>query len=261
MRNIFYFVDIEATGLDLKNDRIIQLAFLKIIDSKIEVFNDLCYTDIEMNDTVVSIHNITNNMLKDKYWPYETDSFIELENGNLESNYFVSHGNKLDIKMLENEDLNIVMKCIDTDKCSRHIFKDEVSYKLEDLVIKYNLSAKAEKLANDIGLSNVNAHDALSDALWHYLLYELLLSKVNGDINSLITMTSTPLVLKKVLFGKYKNKSFEEVFKKDPLDFVWMYANISKDWIDLEYTLLYWLRKNKYLLNKAKQEREKAILF
>ena len=43
MENILYFVDVEATGLDLVDDRIVQLAFLKVKDSEIEVFNDLCY--------------------------------------------------------------------------------------------------------------------------------------------------------------------------------------------------------------------------
>ena len=86
---IYYFVDVESTGADLKNDRIIQLAFLKEKDGELTVFNDLCYTDIEMNDTVIAIHHITNAMLEDKYWPYETDAFIELEKGNVEDNFFV----------------------------------------------------------------------------------------------------------------------------------------------------------------------------
>ena len=49
MADTLYFVDIEATGIDLENDRIIQLAFLKIKDEQIEVFDDLCYTDIVMS--------------------------------------------------------------------------------------------------------------------------------------------------------------------------------------------------------------------
>ena len=139
-------------------------------------------------------------MLKDKFWPYETDSFIELEQANNESNYFISHGNELDIKMLENEELNLEMQCIDTDKCARHILKDTISYKLEDLVTQYNLTSKAEAVAKRIGLTNITAHDALSDALWHYILFELLLEKVDGDIDSLVKITSEPLLLEVVQF-------------------------------------------------------------
>ena len=256
MENTLYFVDVEATGLDLVDDRIIQLAFLKVNDSKVEVFNDLCYTDIQMSEAVMAVHNITNLMLKDKFWPYETDSFIELEKANNKSNYFISHGNELDIKMLENEELNLEMQCIDTDKCARHILKDTTSYKLEDLVTQYNLTSKAEAVAKRIGLTNITAHDALSDALWHYILFELLLEKVDGDIDSLVKITSEPLLLEVISFGKYKNKTFEEIFESDPLDFVWMYVNLAHDWVDLEYTLTYWLKTKEYLLTKAIKERK-----
>ena len=256
MENTLYFVDVEATGLDLVDDRIIQLAFLKVRDSKIEVFNDLCYTDIQMSEAVIAVHNISNAMLNDKYWPYETDGFIELENANNESNYFISHGNELDVKMLENEELNLVMKCVDTDKCSRHLLIEAQSYKLEDLICNYNLTSKAEEVAKKIGLTEINAHDALSDALWHYVLFEFLLDKVDGKIDTLVKITEEPLLLEIISFGKYKNKSFEEIFKKDPLDFVWMYVNLAHDWVDLEYTLTYWLKTKEYLLTKAIKERK-----
>lgn len=259
MIDTLYFVNIEATGRDLIDDRIVQLAFLKVKDNQIEVFNDLCYTDIIMSETVISIHNISNAMLEDKYWAYETDSFIELESANIESNYFISHGNELDIKMLENEELDIVMKCIDTDKCSRSILKDTSSYKLEDLITQYNLITKAQSVAKTIGLSNITAHDALSDALWHYILFELLLEKVDGDIDSLVKITSEPLLLEIISFGKYKNKTYEEVFLKDPLDFVWMYVNLAPDWIDLEYTLTHWLKTKEHFFKKAQEERKVTV--
>jgi len=136
----YYFVDVESTGVDLKNDRIIQLAFLKEKEGEIRAFNDLCYTDIEMNDTVIAIHHITNAMLEDKFWPYETDSFLELEEGNSETNFFVSHGNELDVAMLENEELELKMSCIDTDKCSRILLRDASSYTLSNLMKQYGCS-------------------------------------------------------------------------------------------------------------------------
>ena len=259
--NIFYFVDIESTGIDLKNDRIIQLALLKVKQNEITAFDDLCYTDIEMNDTVIAIHNITNAMLEDKYWPYETDGFVELEEGNLETNFFVSHGNELDVAMLNNEELDLKMRCIDTDKCSRHLLKDATSYKLYELITQYGLEVKAENIAKEIGLNDIKAHDALSDALWHYVLYNFLVKKVEGDIEMLVTLTTTPMMLEKISFGKHKNKSFEEVMLQDPLDMVWMYVNVSKDWMDLEYTLTHWLKTKEFFWKKAREERKNMVYF
>ena len=258
MTPTLYFVDVESTGVDLKNDRLIQLAFLKVQGDRIEAFNDLCYTDIEMNDTVVAIHNITNAMLEDKYWPYETDAFIELEKGNNPSNYFIAHGNELDVAMLAHEELVLKMQKIDTDKCARALLKEAGSYKLEDLIARYGLTSKAETIAKKIGIENIDAHDALSDALWHYVLFELLLEKVDGDIDALVTLTAEPMMLEKITFGKYKGKSFEEVFQKSPLDLVWMYANMAADWADLEYTLEHWLKQKEFFWSKAQEERKSA---
>lgn len=260
MTPTLYCVDVESTGVDLKNDRLIQLAFLKVQGEKIEAFNDLCYTDIEMNDTVIAVHHITNAMLEDKYWPYETDAFIELEKGNTPSNYFIAHGNELDVAMLEHEELFLEMQKIDTDKCARLLLKEANSYKLEDLIRGYKLTSKAEAIARKIGLKDIDAHDALSDALWHYILFELLLEKVGGDIDTLVTLTAEPMMLEKITFGKYKGKSFEEVAEKSPLDLVWMYANMAADWPDLEYTLTYWLKQKEFFWNKAIQERKEAEL-
>ncbi len=258
MTPTLYFVDVESTGIDLKNDRLIQLAFLKVQGDRIEAFNDLCYTDIEMNDTVVNIHHITNAMLEDKYWPYETDAFMELEKGNNPSNYFIAHGNELDVAMLEHEELTLEMQKIDTDKCSRLLLKEAQSYKLEDLISSYGLTQKAEAVAKQIGLENLDAHDALSDALWHYVLFELLLERVEGDIDALVTLTAEPMMLEKITFGKYKGKSFEEVFQKSPLDLVWMYVNMAHDWADLDYTLAHWLKQKEFFWKKAQDERKAA---
>jgi len=256
-----YFVDVESTGIDLKNDRLIQLAFLKVQGNDIEAFNDLCYTDIEMNDTVVNIHHITNAMLEDKYWPYETDAFLELEKGNKPSNYFIAHGNELDVAMLEHEELILEMQKVDTDKCARLLLKEADSYKLEDLITQYQLIKKAEAIAKQIGLKDIDAHDALSDALWHYVLFEELLERAEGGIDALVALTVEPMMLEKITFGKYKGKSFEELFEKSPLDLVWMYANMAADWPDLDYTLEHWLKQKDFFWQKAQEERKEAEQF
>ena len=254
----FYFVDMESTGVDLKNDRIIQLAFLKEQAGEITAFNDLCYTDIEMNDTVIAIHHITHAMLEDKLWPYETDAFLELEKGNVEGNFFVSHGNELDVAMLENEELELKMSCIDTDKCSRILLKEASGFTLSALMKQYCLESQAEEVAKDIGLGNLEAHDALTDAIWHYVLFKFLLTKVENSAEKLVELTSTPIMMEKVSFGKHKGKTFEEVMTKDPQDMVWMYVNVAKTWLDLDHTLTHWLKTKEYFWKQAQKERNKS---
>ncbi len=258
MMPTLYCVDVESTGVDLKNDRLIQLAFVKVSGETIEAFTDLCYTDIEMNDTVVAVHGITNAMLEDKYWPYETDSFLELEKGNQAENYFIAHGLSLDLAMLEHEELTIRMQTIDTDKCARLLLMEADSYKLGDLIHRYDLTHRAEALAHKAGIERLDAHDALTDALWHYVLLVMLLNKVDGEIDRLVALTAEPMMLEKITFGRYKGKSFEEVFEADPSVLVGMYGGIARDWDDLDHTLRHWLKQNDYFWREAQKKRAEA---
>ncbi|RLA72921.1 MAG: 3'-5' exonuclease [Epsilonproteobacteria bacterium] len=258
---VYFFVDIEATGVDLENDRIIQIALIRKEGNEITALSDLCFTDQKMSYAAMAVHHITPEMIKDGYWPYETDTFRALEKENDASNYFITHGNELDLAMLENEELEIKMKCIDTDKCSRHLLKDAENYKLQTLRYQYGLYKIEKQRAEELGIGEVRAHDALSDVLWHYLLFEFLLEKVEGDADKLVHLTQTPILLEKITFGKYKNKNltFEELFATDPGDFVWMYNHIARDWSDLEHTVEYWLKTNPRYWKEALEGRKRVM--
>ena len=256
-----YFVDVEATGIDLENDRIIQISYLKKEGDAFTVSDDLCYTDIKMGYAAMGVHHITPEMIEDKLWPYETDTFIDLENNNEPSHYFISHSNELDLAMIRNEELEIKMKLIDTDRCARHLLKDAEDYKLQTLRYQYGLYKKEKAFAQELGLGELKAHDALSDVIWHYLLFEVLLERVDNDIEKLVTLTETPVLMEKLPFGKHKDKTFEELFETDPGYFIWMYNKMGKDWEDLEYTAAHWLKKNPQLWKEAQEERKKSSWF
>ncbi|WP_201352599.1 3'-5' exonuclease [Hydrogenimonas urashimensis] len=261
MSPIVYSVDIEATGVDYRNDRIIQLAVLKVNGQEVEAWDNLCYTDIEIPPIVAEITGITNAKLEEAYWPDETDAFMALQEGNRPESVFLSHGNRLDLAMLANEGLEIVMKKVDTDKCARALLPDAPSYKLGDLIERYGLGVRAEAVAEKIGKADIEAHDALSDAIWHYALFTLLMERVDGDVEALVRLTAEPMLLEKITFGKFKGRSFEEVFTKEPGALVWMYANMTDDWEDLEYTLRHWLEKKPFFWTQAQEEKKKVTIF
>ena len=112
-----------------------------------------------------------------------------------------------------------------------------------------------------MGVETIRAHDALGDVILHYLLFELLLSRVDGDIDKLVELTDKPVLLEKVSFGKYRDKmTFEELFNENPSYLVWVYVNMNM-WSDLEYTIEHWLKKDLRLWKKAKEERKTKSLF
>ncbi len=257
------FLDVEATGCDGENDTMIQLAFLKQKNNEVESYNDLCFTDGQMSYTAMGIHHITPEMLADACSATETKSYKALEKENSELNYFITHNNSLDVAMLEKEGMVLKMKRIDTDVCARHLLKDAENYKLQTLRYQYGLYKKEDEATQKFGVDVIRAHDALGDALLHHLLFELLLEKVNGDVNALVTLTDTPVLLEKITFGKYKNKdmTFEELFQKDPIDFVWMYTHVATKWKNLENTVEHWLQKDPYYWNLAQEKRKKMAWF
>ena len=257
------FLDVEATGCDGENDKMTQLAFLKQKDDEVESYNDLCFTDGKMSYTAMGIHHITPEMLAEACMATETESYKALEKENSALNYFITHNNTLDVAMLENEGMVLKMKRIDTDVCARHLLKDAENYKLQTLRYQYGLYRKEKEAAKKFGVADIRAHDALGDALLHHLLFELLLEKVNDDVNALVTLTDTPVLLEIITFGKYKDQdmTFEELFQADPMDFVWMYTHTAIRWKDLENTVEHWLQKDPYYWKMAQEKRKKMSWF
>lgn len=257
------FLDVESSGSDVDNDKMIQLAFLKQKDDEVESYNDLCFTNGKMSYTAMGIHHITPEMVAEACIAIETESYKALEKENSELNYFITHNNTLDVAMLENEGMVLKMKRIDTDVCARHLLKDAENYKLQTLRYQYGLYRKEKEVARKFGINAIRAHDALGDALLHHLLFELLLEKVNGDVNALVTLTDTPVLLEIITFGKYKDQdmTFEELFQTDPMDFVWMYTHTATRWKDLENTVEHWLQKDPYYWKMAQEKRKKMAWF
>ena len=87
----------------------------------------------------------------------------------------------------------------------------------------------------------MNAHNALFDI---YVLKKLFfhLIDVAGDYKKLIELTSKPVLLETLMFGKHRGESFESVAKKDPSYLVWLRDNKKGEDTDLTYTIDYYLQ-------------------
>jgi hypothetical protein len=84
---------------------------------------------------------------------------------------------------------------------------------------------------------------------------------MENSAKKLLELTSTPMMLEKISFGKHKNKTFEEVMLKDPNDMVWMYVNVAKNWLDLDHTLEHWLKTKEYFWKIAQDKRSESAWF
>ena len=234
------FLDVEATGLT-EEDRLVQVAYDYEGVEREALFNPGRDMDIE----AMEVTHITNKHLKNKEKFQESDFYKELKKilDNKET-IFVAHNAVYDIGMIEKEGLR-VNKSIDTYKVAQELdVKAEIpAYRLQYL--RYYLNLDVE---------NASAHDALGDVRVLKALFERLYNKMreklNHDevINKMIEITSKPILIKRIAFGKHKGELVAQVARTDRGWLEWLLSqkesdaangNVDKDWI---YTLKHYLK-------------------
>src|SRR5687767_13305838 len=156
------FFDIEATGLSIINDRIVQVSFLKIYpDGKEETKTYQFNPEIRIPDEVIAIHGINNEMVVNsplfKTKAREIVSFLtncDLAGFNLL---------KFDVPMLMEE---FIRAEIDFEIDNRHLIDVQAIYhKME----QRTLSAAYKFYCNK---DLTNAHDAEADTLATYEVFK-----------------------------------------------------------------------------------------
>ena len=227
-----YFFDTETTG-NTPTDRLIQLAIKKRSVEK-PVVNELFKSPIPISFESSAVHHITNKMVENKSLFQESKIYQELKDlFENPDNLFVAHNSPFDISMFEIENIypkNVIctlknIKNIDTSG-------EFTNYRLQYL--RYALGMELE----------VGAHDALADVIVLEKLFEYILEKMISSgiseldaIEKMKKITTEPMLIKDINFGKHKGSSIEDVAKKDPGYLSWLLSEKLKnpigeeDWI------------------------------
>ncbi len=233
--------DLETTGVNVGSDRIVEISILRVnLNGSTDIKTMLINPTIPIPPEVTAIHHITDEDVKDK------PSFDEVAN---ELNQFLANcdlagfnSNKFDIPLLVEEFLRAE---VDFEiKNRRFIDVMNIFHKMEPR----NLSAAYKFYCN---ASLENAHSAEADTIATYEILKAQLEKYqdieykdkNGKISKPIQndvkalhdfsfqnknadMVGHLIYDEKNVevfnFGKYKGKSVEEVFKKEPSYYDWM---------------------------------------
>jgi len=217
------FLDTETTGTD-EDDRLCQIAFKTETGLIVnEFFNPGKPISIE----AMSIHHITNEMVKDKSPFKNSDAWKKLQEliGD-ENNIIVAHNAKFDVGMLKKEDIH-PQKRICTYKLAR--FLDT-----EGKIPEYNLQYLRYYLNLNIDAS---PHDALGDMLVLEALFKRIYAKVNeiygtDSVDKMIELTNHPILLPRMPFGKHKGVKFEKV----PVDYLQWLSGTDLD-EDMAFTV------------------------
>lgn len=202
MKIIVY--DLETTGLNITNDKIIEAYFYDIVNST--CIHIICDPKIQISPEVSAIHGWTNLDLKGKKtFEQEIPKILEFCT---EECVFIAHNNdNFDKLMLLTHLVNYgykrpkTWKFVDTCKLANIAFPDMENYKQDTLQKKFNIKVS-------------NNHKANKDVLDLVKIYEQICAELN--LNTIKDITQIWKLSKqwkpvKMMFGKYKGTLIKDM--------------------------------------------------
>ncbi len=238
----YILLDTETTGAG-EADRIIQLGYMVLDGKNVEVYNELCSSEIPIAYGAMEVHGITPEMIKGKPLCSETDAYRKLCELNTPENVLIIHNAPFDLGMLSKESFKPQMRLIDTLRCARHLFEEEEAHRLQYFRYRLGLYKIEAEEANALGIE-VKAHDAIGDVLVLKLFLSELRKRIQerfegaNPIEKMVELTQTPVFYTRPLkFGKYKGKTLSEIAQSDKGYLNWMLGNMDTIDEDMRYSI------------------------
>ncbi len=228
LKNPIIFFDLETTGINITNDRIVQIAYHKVYpNGKEETKTFLINPEIPIPAEATAIHRITNEDVADA--PTFKEVAAEIKKDFKGCDIAGYNSNKFDVPLLMEEFLRIDA---DIDLSKRKLIDVQVIFHKKE---QRTLSA-AYKFYCDKELKD--AHDAMADTM---ATYEVLIAQLEmykdlpSDVDALseyTTQTKNVDYAGRIIynengeeifnFGKYKGEKVADILKKDTGYFGWI---------------------------------------
>jgi len=236
---VLIFLDLETTGLE-KDDKICSIGLVIIDNNKLEIKYDLTNEGKKIPPKASSIHNITNEMIKNKPKFKDTKSCKFLELNNNEDVTIVAHNVGFDLEKLLACGIRWRGKVIDTLRVTKHLIPECEFFSLQFLRYELKLYKSEQTQALACGINpNIVAHNALNDALILKLLFDELLNYATQD--EMYELSFKNVLMQKLNFGKYTDKYIEEIVMNDRGYLEWLLRNVMDLDEDLRYSIVYYL--------------------
>ena len=222
------FFDLETTGINITNDRIVEIAILKLFpDKKVEKKVWLVNPEITIPDEVSQIHGITDDTVANEPTFKQISKII----------YDFIHGcdlagynsDRFDIPLLMEEFLRSDIDF--STKDFKTIDVQTIFHKMEQRNLKAALKFYCDKNLE-------NAHSAMADT---QATYDVLMSQIDryNDLEPSVSFLSEFTTRRKIAdfagyiifnkegqecfsFGKHKGKKVEDILDKEPGYFGWL---------------------------------------
>lgn len=227
------FLDTETTGTE-PADRLVQLAY-RVVDSEnrqnVIAHEGLYKPPVPMKVEAMAVCHITNKMLADKL-PFagSEDAKRLQELFDDPESVLIAHNADFDMGFLVKEGLVLPKKYVCTMKVAHFHDKDAKLDKHTLQFLRYLYELEFEQV--------INPHDAMSDVIVLEGLFEWYRKVYSVD--EMVQISSVPILLKKMMFGKHKGKWFKDIALID-LDYLrWARREMTLD-PNLKYTLDYYI--------------------
>ena len=221
------FIDLETTGISITNDRIIEIAIIKIVaDGSRQVKRTLINPGMPIPPGATAVHGITDEMVKD------APTFKQVAN---ECKQFMDHcdiggynSNRFDIPMLIEEFLRAGIEF--STEGRKFVDVQKIFHKMEERTLSAAYKFYCQKNLE-------GAHSAEADALATFEILEAQVTRypqMGATIDSIVQFTGEDEMvdfarrfikengIEIFNFGKHKGKPVEKVLKEEPQYYDWM---------------------------------------
>lgn len=231
------FLDTETTGNDLEKDRLCQVAYK--MDKKIEVKNFKPVIPISVK--AMSITHITNKMVEQEENFQDSQFALELETI-LQKNIMVAHNAKFDIVMLEKEGIKI-SDFICTLRLARYLDSEQEIPEYNLQFLRYYYGIEVEVIPHSAE-GDVVVLEAIFNHLLRIAQKKAPQASTGEILQRMIDISSNPVLIKKLNFGKYSGEKVEDIVEKDRQYLKWLQKTkeeegSDEDWI---FTLKHYLK-------------------
>lgn len=205
-KEIFVCLDCEATGLDIQEDAIIELAAVKFtLDENLQTFETLIDPVRSIPEVTVKIHGITDAMVQGKPKIKEVlPAFLKF----IEGHIIVGHGIRFDIEMLA--------KAGKDHQVPSHLDKQTLvdTLRLARLYGETPVNS-LEMLRKHFNIATDGAHRAMNDVVVNIEVFKHL-SKKFKTTKELLERLQKPIAMRTMPLGKYKGRLFKDI----PMDYL-----------------------------------------
>lgn len=231
--NIIVF-DTETTGIDPSTDRLVELAGVSHGREEEIEFTTLVNPMRSIPPEVRAIHHITPADVvgapsEEEAWRMFLDSFPDTVGSKPEPIVLVAHNAKFDAGFVSRIAPAFECYYVDTLKCAYVTFVDSPSF--GNQVLRYYL-----ELEIDVP-PTLFPHRALYDCIVTRGIFRELLK--HHSLRELVQISSGPVLLPRVFFGKHKGKTWDQV---DYGYLKWCQGNMKDD-ENVQHTVAHHMRR------------------